>query len=92
MTPEPADSCGSGERSPKKRRKYGSRAKGLFSSGDRLMTEILTTDGVTGSSSGASDGTPSRVAKAGIAAPQRVEAASRAAQTNERSMSNIRGF
>ena len=92
MTPDPAESCGSGERSPKNRRKYGSRARGLFSSGERLMTEMFTTAGVTGSSTGASDGTPSRIADAGIAAPHSADAASSTAQTRKRNMSNMAGF
>ena len=57
MTPEPALTCGSRFSGiSKKRRKKGSRNRGLSSRFDLVKTEILTTAGVTSVSNGANDG------------------------------------
>src|ERR1051325_9852370 len=67
ITPEPAEICGCAcPGRPKKRRKNGSRSSGFWSSGLRCRTAMLTTAGVTFSSTGASVGTPSRSGRPGI--------------------------
>ena len=70
ITPEPALCCGRAGTSSgrsKKRRKNGSRNRGLWRRGTIVATEMLTTAGVIFSSKGARVGTPSRNGRGGVA-------------------------